>query len=849
MRQTTFISKNINLKLCGCFKMLRIGFLLFYFSIALAGRGFSQLANNYYDFSNAEIVIPDNLTETEQAAVQMLVDEVKKRTIIKLSTNLKWPDSNIPVIAIGTSASFNDDFAFDKSIIKSSDKGTEGFSIKVINEFRNSPTLFIIGNDSRGMLFGIGYFLRKVSMIPSTNKSSADGYFEEWSASRRIGMIPGQLMVPDDIGIENSYPAVSIRGHQLGYRPKVNAYDGFTVEMYEQYIRDLIVFGTNAVELIPPNSDDDSYSPMFSLPPWEMNIKISKILEKYGLDSWIWCPLMYGDYSKSENFKKSLEENEKLFSSLKKIDAVFVPGGDPGNVPPKLLFDYLEKEAQILHKYHPTAEIWVSPQGFSVERMEEFLNLLKGEHKWLTGIVHGPWVRMNVDSLRKVVPMKYRIRRYPDITHSIQCEYPVPNWDIAFASTQHREVINPRPIGQSIIFHSVDQKSSAGFLTYSEGVNDDVNKIVWSGLGWNPDTEVLEILRDYSRYFIGPDYTDDFAQGILNLEQNWVGPLLSNNSVFINHGKFQSMEKRALPNVRLNWRFQQALYRSYYDAYNRSRLIYETQLEDAAMNFLRKAPELGTMTAMKQAKEILDKAKLERVSEDWRQRVFELAEALFHSIRMQLSVDKYFAIAVGRGANLDLIDQPLNNSIWLEDQFNLITKLDTEEERLTQIDKIINWENPGPGGFYTDFGDLSNNPYLVPGESYKDDPGSWHSPFIGWRTGTPQTQGWRISWKRYVHTLFNTPLKMHYSNLDRKAQYQVKITYLRGPVQLVADEKIIIHDYFEMESWVIETRTYDIPHEATADGELMLTWNMDAERGGNGRGNKIGEMWLIKIRN
>ena len=46
---------------------------------------------------------------------------------------------------------------------------------------------------------------------------------------------------------------------------------------------------------------------------------------------------------------------------------------------------------------------------------------------------------------------------------------------------------------------------------------------------------------------------------------------------------------------------------------------------------------------------------------EWRARTFELAEALFQSIRMQLSVVRYQAIAVGRGANLDAIDYGLNN--------------------------------------------------------------------------------------------------------------------------------------------------------------------------------------------
>ena len=80
-----------------------------------------------------------------------------------------------------------------------------------------------------------------------------------------------------------------------------------------------------------------------------------------------------------------------------------------------------------------------------------------------------------------------------------------------------------------------------GFLTYSEGVNDDVNKFIWSGLGWNPDQPVLDILRDFSRYFIGETYRDTFAQGLLALERNWVGPLIGNEGVNIGPTAVYSM--------------------------------------------------------------------------------------------------------------------------------------------------------------------------------------------------------------------------------------------------------------------------------------------------------------------
>ena len=37
-----------------------------------------------------------------------------------------------------------------------------------------------------------------------------------------------------------------------------------------------------------------------------------------------------------------------------------------------------------------------------------------------------------------------------------------------------------------------------------------MNKFVWSALGWNPDRDVAEILRQYSRYFIGDAFSGQF---------------------------------------------------------------------------------------------------------------------------------------------------------------------------------------------------------------------------------------------------------------------------------------------------------------------------------------------------
>jgi hypothetical protein len=55
---------------------------------------------------------------------------------------------------------------------------------------------------------------------------------------------------------------------------------------------------------------------------------------------------------------------------------------------------------------------------------------------------------------------------------------------------------------------------------------------------------------------------------------------------------------------------------------------------------------------------------------------------------MQLSVDRYQAQSTRRGANLDLIDVPLNNVQELQKLFVEIRQLPTEEQRLEKINWI-----------------------------------------------------------------------------------------------------------------------------------------------------------------
>jgi len=758
------------------------------------------------DFKQAVIVVGDKPAPRIQTAARMIAEEVEKRTQLRLKIAAA-PTAGMPSILLTRGA----------------DAGAaEGFALSS-GTMQGAATAHVIGYDDRGVIFGAGYLLRQFRM--SRQKLELDSGIQLKTA-----------------------PKTQVRGHQLGYRPKTNSYDAWSVPMWEQYIREMAIFGNNTIELIPPRSDDDDDSPHFPLPQIEMMEEMSRIADTYGLDVSIWYPAMDRDYSDPKTVEFALKEWEEVYRRLPRIDVMFVPGGDPGHTQPKYLMALLEKQTQLLHKYHPRAQMWMAPQGFGKDWMDEFFSIMHTEPKWLSGIVFGPQIMYPLPVIRSRIPKRYPIRFYPDITHSFHAQFPAQNWDWAYASAEGREGINPRPLAQATIFRVYNQYTS-GFVTYSEGCNDDVNKMVWSGLGWNPDAKVKDILVDYSRFFFGTDVAEPMAQGMLALERNWIGPLAANAQVPATLEQFQDMEKRATPQLRLSWRFQQLLYRAYYDAFLRARLRSETEQEERALGELSKAKLRGSLAAMTAAERVLDADVLTQTARDLRARVFELAEALFQSVRMQLSVPRYRAIGVRRGANLDGIDLALNNRVWLKSRFAEIRGLSAEPERLAKLEQVVNWTNPGPGGFYDDLGNAMAQPHLVAGEGFDKDPDFLRSALVGFGSRLPQ-DGWRTSWFSHAESMYDAPLKMRYTDLDGAAHYKLRVVYAgdqpRIKIGLVANGGVKIHDYIDKVSPIAPVE-FDIPQEATKDGTLSLEWTRPPGLGGAGRGSQVSEVWLIRV--
>ncbi|RRB18402.1 hypothetical protein EHT87_01670 [Larkinella knui] len=784
---------------------------------------------NPIDLARAQIYCLVKDKKVLLRSLEILQQEVEKRSQIRLPVAKKMPASGQPLICLTTE---NELATLPESFQKALDGlpaiAHEGYKLLILSD---AKTALVVGKDARGLLYGVGRLLRKLEMTP------------------------GKILISGATAMATS-PRYPIRGHQLGYRPKTNAYDAFSVVQFDQYIRDLALFGANSIEIMPPRTDDDFTSRHMKLPAIKMIGEQSRICREYGLDVWMWYPNMGLDYVHPDSIQQELKERHAVFAAIPKLDALFVPGGDPGELEPDVLFAWLEKEAAVLNKYHPKAKIWVSPQVFRPTQawFDAFYKHVNREYPWFGGVVFGPWVKMSVQEIRKVVKPSIPIRHYPDITHNYSSQYPVPHWDLAWAMTCGRESINPRPHDEKAIHNALDE-FGAGSISYSEGTNDDVNKFVWSDQDWDPETPVIETLRDYARLFIGPDYCETVAQGLLSLEENWRGNLLTNQAISQTLTHWQSLEKQAPLNVLQNPRFQMGLIRAYYDAYTKRRLLYETELEQQARDVLISTKTGGSLQAIIQARAILEKAWKAPVLAEYRTKCFALADSLFSSIGAQLTVEKHGAMS-GRGNFVDNIDIPLNDSPWLLDQLTQIERLTEENDRLLKINELLHRTDPGPGGFYDHFGAPESWHRVVSHTSWEVDPGSLKSPRIGFGVGLVGVEwvdeikatGFKgqitpRAWMKQVKTLYDQPLKIAYDELDPTAAYKLRISYtgrFRSRMKLTTDDGSLIHDF--MQTGEQPTYEFEVPQAALSDGNVTFIWTC-----GEGElGSQVTEIWLIR---
>ncbi|MGC9352301.1 MAG: hypothetical protein ACP5D9_00590 [Mariniphaga sp.] len=751
--------------------------------------------DKFLDLSDAAIWISSSVKEpVRESAGDILVEEIGKRISFQLKTGLNEDSKTLIALVLVSDKELNG-LVVPQREGDFPEKKKEGFRL-VHDKNGKQHIIWIIGADARGVLYGTGKLLRTA------------------------GMRRGSIKIPAGLDVASS-PEYPIRGHQFGYRNTANSWDAWTVEQFDRHFREQMLFGANSFENIP--FGEQSFH--MKIPREEMNIELSRICNKYDADYWVWTPASF-DLKDSKKRQEALEKHEAFYKACPRLDGVFFPGGDPGHNHPKEVMPFLKELSVILHRYHPTAGIWVSLQGFNQEKVVYFFDYLNEKSPdWLTGVVYGPG-SPPIDLEKKMLPEKYKHRFYPDITHSVRCQYPVPGWDQAFALTLGRECTNPMPNYYTKIFLR-DSPFTDGFVSYSDGVHDDVNKVLWSRLGWNSKADIRNIVVEYCRFYFGPDVAEKAADGIFALEQNWVGPVAENETIGKTLSLWKTLETEN-PELKDNWRWQQLVMRAYYDTYIQKRQAYEKRLEEEAYDILANAKTTGSEKAMSDAITHLKKAVNEPVARELKEKVVRYCDDLFQSIGLQTSVPKYRASGYERGCVLDFIDHPLNNRWWLEDEFEKVRKMPTEKEKLSRLEFIRTYEKPGEGSFYDNISSADARHVISKTDDAID--------YLWENDGKSR--------KRLSTQLFQFTPVLKYDELDPDADYLIRVAGY-GEALLRADGKRLEPTRYE--KGYEQFKEFPLPGELIKDGKLKITFDKPDEEHLNWRQqSRVTDVWILK---
>ena len=482
--------------------------------------------------------------------------------------------------------------------------------------------------------------------------------------------VPASLSVVGGGGGERALWA--LRGHQYtaAHHPSMFR----TWDLFDTFTRDNAVFGTNQVELAHFGVSGAADVPNL--------VQYATRLDKAGVNVSFWWSLSL--------FTGNRTATEAAWRGMPRIDSVFFPGGDGG----ALVWPDVKAAAAVLHAHHPAAKVWVSAQEFGAADLADFFETIATPtvRAFLHGVVVGPHWSIPTAEIARRMPSGYPLRQYPDICHPRGAQYAIADWHWAWQATAGRQMINPQPLQHSSIvrLRSNGSTPTTGVGAYSEGLNDDLNKAVWSGLAADPSLSVEELVAQYARYFFGADAEEAMTAALFGLEQNWAGDIGANEHVLNTLAHLQAVERRAtVGELASNWRLQMYLYRGYFDAVVQAEYRAQQASEARAREALARAPTAGSRAAIASALAALDPAAA-GVAPDpavgaWRGRLYAVRGLINASIGTEVLQGQDTAL------NLDGVYYPLSDAPFLNASLARLSGLASEADRLAGIAALLGW--------------------------------------------------------------------------------------------------------------------------------------------------------------
>jgi len=648
-------------------------------------------------------------------------------------------------------------------------------------------------------------------VVSAGDESGALQGFLAWI--RQVRWSAKETQVPTDWTASHSSDKElwGLRGHQYSSAPHAQMFR--TMDEMKDYTLDQAVFGTNQIEMAHISTSSSSYDHL---------VEFSSAMKDTGMNASLWISAD----------KAAAFDLDKLFKDMKQLDSIFMPGGDGGTLDIKAA----TKARKSCRKYHPGCTMWISLQELSAHDMDSIIKELKTS-TWkdnIDGIVFGPHVRVPLTQFVKMIPEGFPIRQYPDICHIAGAQFALNFLSHVWAFTHQRQAVAPSPeFMDSIVRQRANGSTpTIGVGAYSEGVGDDWNKAVWSGVAFQPYRSVKNIVADYARYYFGADLEETAAGLIFGLEQNWIGDPANNTQINKTFALAQKLEKDGKDVLAKSWRLQALVKRAYNDVYQQRRYVCGLESVAGAMSALQRT--WSADHRLDEAEKSLEHDCVDKTMSSYKSRVLDLASAINKTLGAEVlqTQDKML--------NIQLIDEPVSDVPFLLDQVKSIKKLKSDDDKDKAIAKLTGWTDPGKDGFYAALASVPQSPNLVLPVSLESDPARYINPTI---SGDRYHSSHWISSQRSVFELYDSSVVVRFEGLKSSAKYKLRVGWGggSGEVQLSANKKSILQKYMSATS---STKEYSVPQSETKGGTLELECQQKPGVGGSGRSCYISEMWL-----
>ncbi len=456
----------------------------------------------------------------------------------------------------------------------------EGYRIHIPDE--TSGSVVVSGSDARGLLYGLGRLLRLF----------------EYGDVLRLPILR-----------EESRPAVRERGVYFATHFN-NWYESAPIEEVERYVEDLALWGINTFWAW---FDMNWFSADFWNDPDSRGMKmISRIrrihqtAHRLGLSAGLtgianegfshqpspelranqssqrggFYPYSQICPSQPRGLEMILANRRKVLELIGPIDAFLYWPYDQGSCGCSLCSDengwgktFLRigpSVAGIVRELNPHARLVVSTWMMTDAEIKLVCMEASKQHCWFDSIL--------VETHRAgqlELPIDVPVSVFPDISM----------FDCYFVSYGCNGA-NPAPrrfASQAAQIAGHDH----GAVLYSEGVYEDLNKIIWAACLWNPEQTPEETVAEYVRYYFGEVNLVAGRQLLFGLEQTWGAKKLaaaSNDDVLQLLDTVESMQKAVPRQDWCQWRWEALCYRA--------RLDHRMKSAGSERNLLTEAKEL-----------------------------------------------------------------------------------------------------------------------------------------------------------------------------------------------------------------------------------------------------------------